>query len=1369
MLSHHQRTGYDAPVIFPIHLGAFLKMLRDRHGLSQAEIVRHLTGWSQSAYSKVEKNIHAPSFDQLASIYQALASAGVHLTLHDRQQFLLLARRKIESMKTRHERQPDAAWDTLRETLAHIDQLPVDIPSAKPSRVPHPKPGFVESRHLLGREPWLASLLAHLRGPVPTKALILQGPPGIGKTPELHRLAARFLHADPSTTIVLCSLPSLEQETLDAASALERVLSDLLEAIGSPYASLPATSLQARIRYVLDQLAQEERPVLILLDNAEHFLTEQGQVAPVWHQFLATFLRTTHRALFLIATKEWPTSFVEETQLVHSTMVPPLSRTEGSELLRRLGLQDSPEERLAQVVDTVGGIPLCLHWVARLVQEPLLHSDWADFEEAAGSDAQLRRLLEDASLFGGPVAHKLHLLLERVTKRLSAEAVMALRDLAAAPVPLGGAALQALYRDPGPIKELRDASLLVAYPKRVQLLPMVAATVRAQLSDEQRAQAEERVIVALTTWLESGIAGLREQGIVFSGLATLLLRRHRLLAAADLILYHGWLAAHIGQIFHLAQLVRQVLDARPWPDSPETEAETECGRMLLHYYLDSYLGVSIDEQERAEAYQHLQDLVADGQVSVDPLMEVHLVDQIMLALFNRNQFDEAHHLLDACLQQLEPLLPTDAELHATLLSKQAILYNRQSGFLQFHGQEEQARQLRERVIALYQHCLSLLEEAQCHVKADTLRESTLKKKRASFLNNLAYQLNLVGRYEEARVLITRCLELKEPGYAERGSMAAALGEKSQILASLGHFQEALRLDAQAREEIRRLADAGDTLAQEEQWIFQVDQGRIFWLLGRVDEAERFLREAETQIAERRKIYQVKARTMIDEIERWRATAGTTPYQLDWRWIERYRTLCAYDDYWWLAHAGPFTEDEQQQWDYLFPPQDEGTKDQLRTLLLHARDREVEAAIQERREPHLCYPAIEIVQVRERVAGLLALDAEIAREEPNAIVRRLYHGAIEDNLSYLRMIEAAFTGERDSYWEHIRRIYAPPTSEEMHYTLMQVAQVLQQGLQREDTQEASQQAFQILEAWKVVPPDFLLHPRQTQDVSLTSRPDITARRQQMVSPQAAQRFFETVLRDSGYEGWQVILDPNANGPRVESGQRHLYLQDRPVPLEDIREYLSHELLGHITRSVAGERSPLGLLGLGTQNYAPTEEGLATYHERRVAAIHDEPFDDSALWLGTLAIGLACGSVGHPQTFFSLFTFLEPFLLVYRLLWRSDEDRATAEARARRNARIYCLRTFRGVPNLECPGVCFTKDVVYLRGYLQIEQAVAQDKTVLDRLTVGKVALDQLPDLQEQGIIASSQLLSLRDRIYDPGLDDYILSFEAEKQNHLPQQV
>jgi hypothetical protein len=61
---------------------------------------------------------------------------------------------------------------------------------------------------------------------------------------------------------------------------------------------------------------------------------------------------------------------------------------------------------------------------------------------------------------------------------------------------------------------------------------------------------------------------------------------------------------------------------------------------------------------------------------------------------------------------------------------------------------------------------------------------------------------------------------------------------------------------------------------------------------------------------------------------------------------------------------------------------------------------------------------------------------------------------------------------------------------------------------------------------------------------------------------------------------------------------------------------------------------------------------------------------------------------------------------------------------------------------------------------IERAVAADNTVLDRLAMGVVALELLPDMQELGIISAPQpLMALA---YDPDLDTRILSLETPEE-------
>ncbi len=1359
----------------PDHLGALLKWLRDRHGLAQALVVAHLPATiDQQRYSSFERYTRSPAFDELPVIYGALREAGVRLSLRDRNLFLDLAKRQLESKRTHKVQKSPQEWDELRAQLAAIDKLP-DASSFQVSASRAVPLSRMEVSHLLGRESWLDALYAAIRGQPPIKWIILQGPPGIGKTSELHRIATYFQQHIPRYYVVLCQLPVREQEALGGEMALEFLLGDIVEGIGLLRASLPTESLQAHVRHVLDGVARADRPVLILLDNAEQLLDEQGDLVPTWRQFYQQFVHARHHASLVLATKEWPTQFTIETQWSRPAVVPALSYDEGIVLLQRLGLQDLPEEQLGRVVEAVGGVPVCLEWVTELMRDAFLQGDWSAFEDednatvAAPGKARVQRLqhlLEDASLFGGPIATRVTPLLDRVIGRLSAGALAALNDLAVAPLPLGAPALKWLYRDPAPLQELRAASLLAAYRKRVRVLPMVAAQVRPQLSPSSVRLAEERLIEALRRWLESGITDTKEEGLVVTSLACLLLRQHRLLAAAELVLYHGWLSFHAGQILILARRVQQVIAERPWT-SPETDIETDSGALLLHYYLASYLGESVDAAQRGADYQRMYGWVTTGQLKVEPLMEVHLVDHLMLCLTREDRYEEAQRLLEGCFTRLEPLLPGDAELHATLLSKQASLYSEWSAYAESQGQVEELARRRIETIEAYQASLALLQRAEQVVSASPLQRETIKKKQATVLNNLSYHLNRAGRFAEALHSINRCLALKEQGYADLDSLAASYGEKSQILAALGEYAEALRFDERAREEIGRSSDAGDSRSQADRWIYQVNQARLSLLIGRAGEAEHLLRELLPIKTQRRRIYQVLAEEALQEIESAKASSPDGRFQLDWRWVRRYRELCAYDAYWWWAPAGPFTGEEQQQWvEMCTAGVDDETKDQLREILMRSRDRELSAARAARREPRLSYPALDMAEVRRRIADFLQLDAEIAEGEPNVVVRRLYHGAIEDEVCFLRLIEATGEGASEHFWELMQQLYPPPTGAEMQYALEQVRQVLLQGLKqpgieaaseieqgrRAAMREACQQVIEVLCQQFHLALDLSGEPNGDFGTAFSPLPDAPT-----ISAQGAKRFFEAVLRSSGYNGWQVLLDPNVQGPRVEAGLRQVFLPAEPIPLDELREYVSHELAGHVARSMAGESSLLGLLGIGTKGYLFTEEGIADYYERQAAARHGDPVDDSGIWLGTLAVGLACGGECPPQTFSSLLAFFEPFLLLYRLLWRDDEDRQTAERRAHRNAFTRCLRTFRGVPVLSKAGICNTKDVVYLRGRWLIDQAVAQDEAVLDRLAVGKVAYDLLPELEKLSISASTS--SFRTLALDPDLDAYILSFEG----------
>src|SRR5260370_35398214 len=104
--------------------------------------------------------------------------------------------------------------------------------------------------------------------------------------------------------------------------------------------------------------------------------------------------------------------------------------------------------------------------------------------------------------------------------------------------------------------------------------------------------------------------------------------------------------------------------------------------------------------------------VTTGQLKVEPLMEVHLVDHLMISRMNEDRYEEAQRLLEGCFSRLESLLSGDAELHATLLSKPASLYSEWSGKAQSHGPVEEMKRMRSKTIEAYRESFALLERAE---------------------------------------------------------------------------------------------------------------------------------------------------------------------------------------------------------------------------------------------------------------------------------------------------------------------------------------------------------------------------------------------------------------------------------------------------------------------------------------------------------------------------------------------------------------------------------------------------------------------------------------------------------------------------------
>ncbi len=492
-------------------------------------------------------------------------------------------------------------------------------------------------------------------------------------------------------------------------------------------------------------------------------------------------------------------------------------------------------------------------------------------------------------------------------------------------------------------------------------------------------------------------------------------------------------------------------------------------------------------------------------------------------------------------------------------------------------------------------------------------------------------------------------------------------------------------------------------------------------------------------------------------------------QLDARWFERYRRIISFDLFTWLTHAGPFTDEEQSAWNLLFGREDDEARKQRATIMAISRDRELGLALEEQREPRLSYPAIPIGMVRQCIKDLQRLSWEIAIAEQNPVVQRLYLDALEEQLDVLLMVEATYHGDGEAFAFYNSSIYRVPSPREMDFALTHLLKQLRRGLKRQETADISTHLLEYLQQRHLLSSSEELQgsgDEGDQNVTRGGHQEKPSNQEQVTFPAPTiKRFFEAVLREYQLEHWQVLIDPAALVTRVEPQIQAILLPETPVPFDKALYLLSHELESHTLRYVAGERSALALLGIGTKGYLAAEEGLALYADLMTAKVQNPYAPENIPWMGTLATGMACGArlssgVRIPaHSFRSLFLFLEHYFLLTRVLNGTAQTIEAARERARALALTRCLRTFRGVPDLTQRGICSVKDNCYIQGYLAIEDAVTrQGEEVLTRLMVGAVAVEQLDDLAALGIVTPALRAHWIAR--DPNLLERITSLMQE---------
>lgn len=173
----------------------------------------------------------------------------------------------------------------------------------------------------------------------------------------------------------------------------------------------------------------------------------------------------------------------------------------------------------------------------------------------------------------------------------------------------------------------------------------------------------------------------------------------------------------------------------------------------------------------------------------------------------------------------------------------------------------------------------------------------------------------------------------------------------------------------------------------------------------------------------------------------------------------------------------------------------------------------------------------------------------------------------------------------------------------------------------------------------------------------------------ISDKQIKEFFESKLKSQNLKRWSVRIKNLRSGLSVD-GDQQLIIVAKGVKynLERVKSLYHHEIEGHVFRAVNAKKQPL-LIFQGFPDSTETEEGIAIYLEK----VNNTTKPTS---LSKERLTYAVKKLIEGQSFRKTYNGLRNY--------NFNEDEAFKT----------CLRVYRGGG--------FTKDYVYLQGYLRVKQ-------------------------------------------------------------------
>jgi len=299
-----------------------------------------------------------------------------------------------------------------------------------------------------------------------------------------------------------------------------------------------------------------------------------------------------------------------------------------------------------------------------------------------------------------------------------------------------------------------------------------------------------------------------------------------------------------------------------------------------------------------------------------------------------------------------------------------------------------------------------------------------------------------------------------------------------------------------------------------------------------------------------------------------------------------------------------------------------------------------------------------------------------------VVRRAYLTKISQQFDKVDLIEAMYLGDDKKFLSTSLKLYGELEKTEMRDALSTVLNI------------AAEKEFLLSESFLELASHFEAMGSKSVSNYSVLQDKVTLPVLELV------KLFEEALLEKNID-WKVRVQDEALAVHLNYGDKVIYIPyNRKVTYVEVRSIIEHEVNVHLVRHVNGGRSKLQLLSIGLDHYLKGEEGLAKYKQVSV---------DSSLpgCINYITVGLASGLYKNtPWNFREVFNFSKEYLSILRV----------SELESNEMAWKRCLRVFRGTTGKA--GACFTRDSIYLKGFLEIKNLIETNDPEVDRFMVGK---------------------------------------------------